>query len=113
MRGVFADSIYWIAFVRPRDPWAEEADRVARSLQHAHIVTTDEVLTEFLAALASGGEHLRRKAVQMVRALLADPDVTVIPQSRKSFLAGLDMYGKRTWQRVRVSNPWATLIASS
>jgi predicted nucleic acid-binding protein len=95
MRLVFADAVYWIAFVRPNDPWSEAAERVATALEGTHIVTTDEVLSEFLAALASGGEHLRRRAVEMVRLLLADPDVTVLPQSRESFVGGLDLYERR------------------
>src|SRR5712692_4769947 len=86
MRRVFADAVYWIAFVRPEDPWAGEAERVSRNLEDAHVSTTDEVLTEFLAALAAGGEHLWRRAVEMVHGLPADPDVTALKQSRRSFL---------------------------
>ncbi len=95
MRRVFADAVYWIAFVRPEDPWAGAAERVSRGLEDAHVFTTDEVLTEFLAALAAGGEHLRRRGVEMVHGLLADPDVTVLEQSRRSFLSGLHLYDKR------------------
>ena len=38
----------------------------------AHLVTTDEVLTEFLAAVAGGGTFLRQRAAAIVRAILAD-----------------------------------------
>ena len=59
------------------------------------LLTTDEVLTEFLTALSKGGENLRRQAARMVRAILANPNVKVLPQSRDSFLRGVDLYEQR------------------
>ena len=38
---------------------------------------------------------MRRLAIQLVRRYLQDEDVTVIPQSRESFLRGLDLYDSR------------------
>jgi predicted nucleic acid-binding protein len=58
------------------------------------LVTTDDVLVEFLTALRKG-PVLREKAVQVVRAILGNPNVKVIPHSRKSFLEGLDLYAQR------------------
>lgn len=60
----------------------------------ALIVTTDEVLTEFLAALRSG-KHMRKQAAKMVRLILENPNVKVIPQTRESFLKGLTFYESR------------------
>ncbi len=59
------------------------------------LLTTDEVLSEFLAALSAGGENVRRKAVQMVRAILGNPNVKVLPQTRDSFLKGMEFYEER------------------
>ena len=59
------------------------------------IVTTDEVLSEYLTFFCSAPEYLRRKAAVNVTAILQDPAVLVIPQSRESFLAGLDLYRAR------------------
>ena len=95
MRTVFADSLFWIARACPRDSWAEAARNAENSLGESRIVTTDEVLSEFLTALSKGGEALRRQAVKMVQAILADSNVKVVPQSRDSFLAGLDLYAQR------------------
>ena len=88
MKTVFADSIYWIAIVKPRDQWAEAARTAKTLLGEALIVTTDEVLTEFLAALSSG-KHMRKQAAKMVRGIMDNPNVKVIPQTRDSFLKGL------------------------
>ena len=95
MRTVFADAVYWIAIVRPRDPWQGAAKRAYEQLGSARLVTTDEVLTEFLAALSKSGANLRRSAVNFVRRILSNPNVKVVPQSRDSFQKGLSRYETR------------------
>ena len=59
------------------------------------IVTTDEVLAEYLTFFAAAPEQMRRKAVLNARRILDDPGVHVVPQSRQSFLAGLLLYEAR------------------
>jgi predicted nucleic acid-binding protein len=95
MRSVFADTLYWVAIVNPNDPWAESAKKAKGVLGSVRLLTTDEVLTEFLAALSRGGEHLRCQAVKMVRAILGNPNVRVLAQSRDSFLQGVELYEQR------------------
>jgi hypothetical protein len=84
MKSVFADTLYWVAIVRPDDQWREAALRARKELGPVRLVTTDEVLSEFLTGLSRAGEILRSQAVKMVRAIMADPNVTVLPQSRPS-----------------------------
>jgi predicted nucleic acid-binding protein len=95
MKTVFADTLYWIAAVKPDDPWSKAAKVAKAALGEVYIITTDEVLTEFLAAL-SKGEHMRKQAAKMVRAILENPNVKVIPQTRDSFLKGLTLYENRS-----------------
>jgi predicted nucleic acid-binding protein len=95
MTMVFADTLYWAAVTLPKDEWKEPAKRARDSIGNARLLTTDEVLSEFLTLLRKGGEHIRQQAVRMVRAILADPNVTVLPQSHASFLRGLDLYEHR------------------
>jgi predicted nucleic acid-binding protein len=95
MRTVFADTLYWVAIARPNDSWSEPARRAKSSLGNVDLLTTDEVLSEFLTLLGRGGEHVRRKAVSMVRGILANPNVTVLPQTHVSFLRGLALYDQR------------------
>jgi predicted nucleic acid-binding protein len=95
VKAVFADSLYWIAIVRPKDPWKEKALQARSRLGEVALVTTDEVLNEFLAALCKGGPKLRRAAVEMVHAILNSPEVTVLPQTHQGFLDGVERYGKR------------------
>jgi predicted nucleic acid-binding protein len=95
MKAVFADSLYWIAIARPGDPWSAAAHKAKAELGEVRIVTTDEVLTEFLTALSGGGPKLRQQAASIVREIIASPHLRVIPQSRDSFLDGLRFYELR------------------
>lgn len=60
-----------------------------------HPSNADEVLVEFLAALSKGGENLRANAVKIVRTILQSADVSVLPQTRDSFLRGVELYENR------------------
>jgi predicted nucleic acid-binding protein len=63
------------------------------------IVTTDEVLAEYLTFFAAAPEQLRRKAVMNAQRILDNHGVRVIPQSRESFLSGMALYGARPDKR--------------
>ena len=92
---VFADTNYWLAIAVPRDDLANAARLARASHPNAHVVTTDEVLVEFLTAVSGMGSFLRQRGVSIVREALADPNVTVIPQTRQTFLDGLELYAQR------------------
>jgi uncharacterized protein len=96
MRKVFADTLYWVATVRPTDPYEAAAREARRSLGPCLIVTTDEVLHEFVTAFGKSGPRLREKAVEIVRELLATKSVKVVAQSRGSFLRALDRFSRRS-----------------
>ncbi|MHC4178788.1 MAG: type II toxin-antitoxin system VapC family toxin [Planctomycetota bacterium] len=95
MTTVFADTLYWVANIKPGDPWKEAAERARSSLGTVRVLTTDEVLIEVLAAFAKGDKHLRRLAAKTVWAILDNPNVRVLAQSRDSFLRGVELYEKR------------------
>jgi predicted nucleic acid-binding protein len=50
MRRAFADSLYWIALSHPGDQWHAAAMKASRALPRVEIVTTHEMLSEFLTA---------------------------------------------------------------
>ena len=93
MRRVFADTMFWIAIFLPGDPWARAAKAI--DLSDASLVTSEEVLTEFLTSVSAHGDHTRRLACRLVREILNDPSVEVVAQSHESFLAGLTLYERR------------------
>lgn len=93
MRRVFADTLYWLAIFLPGDAWAD----VARSadVSEALLITTEEVLAEFLTAVSAHGNHTRRLACRLVREILSDSAIEVVSQTHESFLAGLALYERR------------------
>jgi uncharacterized protein len=86
----FADTFHWIALTDSTDEAHERACQVTDE-----IVTTDEVLTEYLNFFCAAPEHLRRNVALAIDDILQDTGVTMIPQSRESFLAGLALYRDR------------------
>lgn len=74
MRTVFADTSYWIALASPKDGWHEKAATISKALQPLRLITTDEVLVEFLTFFSSFGK-LRAHAAQVARKIMANPNV--------------------------------------
>ena len=64
-------------------------------LSGASLVTTEEVLSEFLTAVSAQAERTRRLACRLVHEILTDPAIEVVAQSHESFLAGLELYERR------------------
>ena len=94
MTKVFADTFYWVALANPDDSSYAAATAVDAGLVGVLIDTTDEVLVEFMT-FYSADPWQRGRAATTVRRLLTNPKIRVIPQSRESFLAGLDLYQAR------------------
>ena len=88
MTARFADTFYWIALTDFND----SAHRRAGS---SPLVTTDEVLVEFLTFFGMAPEPMRRKALANAQSILNNPGVRVIAQSRSTLLSGMALYGAR------------------
>lgn len=95
MRRVFADAVYWVALAHVRDQWHSQAVAVSRSLRGVEIVTTEEVLSEFLAHFSGYGPMLRQAATRYAEGVLIDSGVVVHQQSHQSFLDGMALYKAR------------------
>jgi predicted nucleic acid-binding protein len=95
MKTVFADTAYWIALANPRDGLWEQVESLNRSMQSLEIVTTDEVLAEFVTYFRDWGPFWRAKVARLVRSTLEGEGVQVIEQTRESFLSGLGLYEAR------------------
>lgn len=91
MNPAFADTVYWVARINPRDQW----HATYRAVHGREIVTTDEVLDEVLAHFSAFGPAMRSRVVAIIRQVLAHPDIEVVPQSRPSFLDALALYEAR------------------
>jgi len=95
MRRVFADSFYWTARFNPLDQWHQQVMDVVNALGEIQAVTTDEVLVEFLASVCRFGTDPRREAALIVRQLINGANTLVLPQTRATFLNGLNLYESR------------------
>ena len=95
MTALFADTFYWVALADFADSAHQRALALTAERAASRIVTTDEVLTEYLTFFAAAPESLRREAAESVVDILASSVIRVIPQSRESFLAGLQLYRAR------------------
>jgi hypothetical protein len=52
------------------------------------LITTEEVLAEFLTGVAGFGDRTRLLACELVRTILALREIDVLPQSHESFQGG-------------------------
>lgn len=95
MKVVFADTVYWVALINPKDEWRNQARSATALLNDARIITTDSILIEVLNFFAEHGDEARRRAVTVVEQLLTNPHTEVVPQTREHFLAGLTFYKAR------------------
>jgi predicted nucleic acid-binding protein len=64
MRQIFADTVYCIALANPHDQWHPLAVQAGRSLRGTTIVTSEEILTEFLTHFSGQGRLIREAAVR-------------------------------------------------
>ena len=95
MKAVFVDSSYWIAIINPKDQWHDAAKRAKKKVGSVRLATTEEVLMEVLTGLSKYGEAIRKNIAAAVRAIIENPNVKVIPQTRDSFARGLNRYENR------------------
>ena len=95
MRNVLADADYWIALLNPHDQLHNTALSLSKKLSSFRIVTSEMVLVEVLAGLASKGPALRIAAVKLVDQLKSNANVTVVPQTSLQFQNALKLYKDR------------------
>ena len=94
MNALFADTFYWVALADYKDDAHQRALMMAKE-RAATIITTDEVLTEYLTYFSAGSRTVRSEIAASVQDILTNPVIRVIPQSRASFLSGLELYLQR------------------
>jgi predicted nucleic acid-binding protein len=95
LTAVFADTFYWAALTTVGDPAYARAIEISRAPVPERIITTDEVLTEYLTFFAGAKESIRERVGRNVVDLMHGSGVRIVPQSRESFLAGLELYRAR------------------
>ncbi len=92
---VFADTLYWVAALNPRDQWHSQAVETRTLLGEIKTVTTETVLIEVLNYFSEHGWQARKSAVDAVRTIIADEEVEYVPHESKTFSDALEFYEKR------------------
>jgi len=92
MTGVFADTVYYLAFVNANDELHSRAKQLTLDVT-GRLVTTTWVLTEVVDAFSRPA--CRATVVQLVRDLEADPRVIIVPPTQELFDAGLELFAQR------------------
>lgn len=97
MRRIFVDSSFLIALFDDRDQWHSAAAERYASLRGVQLVTTDGVITEFLAHISRRRNEMRLVAVRQVQRWRRSEDqsVVVVRQSDDHFERGLALFGAR------------------
>lgn len=80
MTPVFADTFYWVALTSEGDDAHEQALVFSRSLRPDKLITTEDVLDEYLAHFSRARPSIRLRAGNAVAALRSSTSITVIPQ---------------------------------
>ena len=95
MIAVFADTSYWIALTNIDDADHEKAKTVMRSLPPRPLLTTEQVLTQYLNYFSAWGPRFRQKAAGNVQAMFSIETVRISPDVTEAFQAGLDLFRSR------------------
>jgi hypothetical protein len=85
MTALLAATFYWVALADVHDSAHQRALALTNALATSHIVTTDEVLTEYLNFFATAPIQFRRDAARSVERIL----VSELRDSRHSAEPGI------------------------
>ena len=94
MSQVFADAVFWIALLNPRDSLHLKAVALSRAIFRERIVTSEMVLAEMLNSLSSQGPVSRGAAVMAVEAFGKSGNTVVVKQTTEQFGSALQLYKK-------------------
>lgn len=95
MSAAFADTFYWIALTYADDEFHVSAVALDTSPYRPLIITTEEILIEFLTFFGGQGVFLRTKALAVTQHILSAKNIRVLAQTHETFSAGLDLYATR------------------
>ncbi len=92
---VFLDAAYAIALAVPEDEFHPKAAALAREMQlrRTPMITTEAILLEIGDAL--GRPKFRLAGVKLIRAILRDRQILVIPLTRGLVEQALELFGQR------------------
>ena len=110
MKSIFADTFYWTALLNPKDDYHGIVKNYSTQLESAILVTSDEVITEFLNFFSKYHPLMRQGAVQRAKEILNHDCIEVIHSNHDRFLAGIKFYQQRPDKGYSLTDCWSMLI---
>ncbi len=105
MTAAFADTFYWAALTHPADRYHPLALVFAGDFERSgRILTSEDVLAEYLNMFSTKGAYWRERAVSVVENLRALPHVEIVPLSSRGFVSGLELYAARPDKRYSLTD---------
>lgn len=104
MSAVFGDTSFYFALLNPADAWHKAAVVLSRELDRP-VVTSKFVLLELGNALARTTS--RQTFVELVEALRADSQISIVPSSARLWADGFELFGRRNdkhWSMIDCSS---------
>ena len=95
MNEVFVDTLHFAAILNPRDQWHEFALAVESEIGDARLVTTENILHEFLNFFAEFPLRTKKRAADLVNDLYETREIEIIPHTQEIFFDGLRLYESR------------------
>lgn len=95
MNKIFADSCYWIGLFDPTDELHARAIQARVWYREVQLVTTEEVLTEFLTRMRASDKNRRTNAIRFMFDIMKNENVQILPQSHESFDEGVRLFEAR------------------
>lgn len=89
----FADTCFWIALMSSKDALHNQA--LSLNQKYTKIITSQEVLSEFMNFFCGRGNELRKIAVRLVKKIENNKTIEILEQTSQSFNWGMDLYAKR------------------
>ena len=104
MRTVFIDTLYWVAFINPKDQWHQKASHVKETLGSFRGITTESVLIEVANFFSTFGAEARKTIADVIHDILSDPEIETVSHTREALLSGLFFYAARLDKRYSLTD---------
>ncbi len=95
MRQTFADTSYWIAYLKENDQWTKAAEEALEKIGNSEIVTTESVFIEVLNYFSEFRPEVKNFVAASIEAFLTDDNILVLHHRHEDFLKALELYKSR------------------
>ena len=108
---LFVDAVYLIASFDPNDQWRDFALELVDLVESRSLVTTDGVLSEFLAHCSRFDPSRRLRAARVAQQYKTSPHIEVVSLTPDLVIAGIEAYaGEFRYSRLSLQDCISILV---